>query len=272
MSTDQRPERRSTRRTANALRWLESRPSALGLAAAVAAPALAVAIALTGDLPAKLGLVAAACVAAALSFAAPYAKIHGAERERDEARALMQFTVNAGLTPLVTTLNKVIAGDAADRRRGEAEGLKVALAVAKDVIGPGSVRACWFELTADQSTLEPKDYIGRPRRPRRTFTAGSARGDQALKLVLDDGVRFVSDVTVDEAYLADPDQPAQYRTYIASSVSSGTMAFGMLTLDSLVVGDLTDADADTLHLVAGLLGAILRAARYRRRSSVAGPP
>lgn len=30
-------------------------------------------------------------------------------------------------------------------------------------------------------------------------------------------------------------------------------------------------DADTLHLVAGLLGAILGAARYRRRSSVAGP-
>lgn len=266
MSTEDRVPRLPRRAVSAVLRWLRFRPSAVGLTATAAAPALAVAIALTGNLPAKLGLVAAACVAAAVGFTAPYARIRGAEQERDDARALMQFTVNAGLTPLVTTLNRVIDGDTAQRRRGEAEGLKVALAVAKDVIGPGSVRACWYELTEDQSQLVPRDHAGRPRRPRRSFLAGTPRGDQALKLVLDDDVRFVDDVHEDATFLVDPDHPGEYRTYIACSVSSATVPFGMLTLDSSEAGDLTEADADTLHLVGALLGAILRAARPRRRN------
>lgn len=263
MSSD---ERRPRRTVGALLRWLQFRPSALGLTATAAAPALAVAIALTGNLAAKLTLVVGACVSAALGFTAPYAKIRGAEQERDDAKALMQFTVNAGLTPLVTTLNRVIDGDAAQRRRGEAEGLKVALAVAKDVIGPGSVRACWYELTEDQTQLVPRDHAGRPRGPRRSFVSGTPRGNAALKLVLDDDVRFVDDVQQDATYLADPDRPGEYRTYIACSVSSSTVPFGMLTLDSSQVGDLTEADADTLHLVGALLGAILRAARTRRKN------
>ena len=83
--------------------------------------------------------------------------------------------------------------------------------------------------------------------------------------MLDDDVRFVRDIAQDPTYAPDPDHPAQYRTYISASVSSGTTPFGMLTLDAADVGDLTEADADTLHLVAALLGAILRAARLRRK-------
>lgn len=246
------------------LAWLGTLRLKLAFGAAVAAPLFGGCIGLFTNLVQKVLLILGATAAAGLAFGVTYARVKAAEEERDSTRALMLTTINDGLTPLAIALNRTVGADSAATRRAQAlAGRSVALSMAKDVIGPDKVRACWYELT-DAATLTPVDSIGRAEGPRTTFRAGTLNGDAALKMVFTDNVLVVRDIEDDPSFVQRDPKPT-YRTFIAASVSSGETPYGMLTLDAPNVGDLILNDAHTLHLIASLLAAMMHAARENRR-------
>ena len=52
---------------------------------------------------------------------------------------------------------------------------------------------------------------------------------------------------------------SEYKTFICAAVFAGERVFGILTVDSLRVGDLTDDDLDLARIFAQLLGTGLAA-------------
>lgn len=262
---DQPSLRDAPNRRDRVLGWFAQLRLKLAFGAAIAAPLLSgLAGVFTNHLQ-KILLVLGAAVATGLAFAVTYARVRAAEDARDQTRAQMLTTINAGLTALGTALNRTIGADNAVERRAQAQvGLSVALSVAKDVIGPEGVRACWFRLGDDFSALLPAGSLGRAQGPRTTFRSGTPSGDAALEMVFTDDVLVVLDVALDDSFAEKGSLPT-YQSFIAASVSSGETPYGMLTLDAPRAGDLVQSDADTLHLIASKLAAMLHAARDTRR-------
>jgi len=262
VSDPQRPVDR--KRFDSVLGWLATLRLKLAFWAAVAAPLLGGLVGIFTNKTQKILLILGAAAAAGLAFGVTYARVRAAEEARDRTRAQMLTTINAGLTPLASALNRTIGAENSVVRRAQAsKGLTVALNVAKDVIGPQEVRACWYELT-EPSTLLPRESVGRTQQPRTTFRAGTPSGDAALKMVFNDDVLLVNDIREDPSF-ADRETKPTYESYIAASVSSGETPYGMLTLDAPHAGDLIENDAHTLHLIASQLAAMMHAARDTRK-------
>jgi hypothetical protein len=59
---------------------------------------------------------------------------------------------------------------------------------------------------------------------------------------------------------------AQYRTFITSTVASGDTLFGMLSVDSTNIGDLTTQDKIFVAIVAQILGSALAIGRRAQNS------
>ncbi len=122
------------------------------------------------------------------------------------------------------------------------------------LIGPDRVRACWFELDErSPRALRPVLHEGRAGGPRTTFVEGTVAGDSVFELLTANAHRFCEDIRVDPPPGWDPTHPHDYQTFLAVPVVAGTKAYGLLTVDSLVAGDLTEGDVPLLRLLAGLL-------------------
>lgn len=181
-----------------------------------------------------------------------------AERElaaRTETRAAM----NDALDPVLRQLGRISSEKSKPARKEIiAAAVPFVLHAASNLIGPDRSRACWFELTDDNpARLVPIQHAGRSGSPRTTFTEGTAAGDAAIGMVLNDENRLCEDIVADPPPGWDESKSRDYKTFISVSVAAGDTAYGMLTLDALEPGDLNNDDLHLLSLMAGALAAAL---------------
>jgi hypothetical protein len=180
------------------------------------------------------------------------------ERERQAAEIVavdMRVAMNDALDPIVRQLGKIaVAGSRRERDELREQTIPMVLYSASLLIGPDRVRACWFRLDQRRPrTLRPELSEGRADVTRTTFIEGTPVGDSVFELLTNNVHRFCEDVSVSPPPGWDAAHPHEYRTFLSVPVIAGSTAFGLLSVDSLLPGDLTEGDVPLLRLLAGLL-------------------
>lgn len=183
-----------------------------------------------------------------------------AEESERLARIGTRIQIADVLRPLAETLAKMPLLSRAEKRQ-QCESMKrgVVDAVA-ELMGPERSRAGWFEYRDDRvPKLVPVAELRRGRAdPQRTeFVQGTPEGDSALDLLENDTTRFCSDVELEPPPGWSSELHSSYRSFIAAPVVAEGRKFGMLTLDALEPGDLTEDDVYSISLLAKLLAAAL---------------
>lgn len=183
-----------------------------------------------------------------------------AEESERLARIETRIQIADVLRPLAETLAKMPSLSRAEKRQ-QCESMKrgVVDAVA-ELLGPERSRAGWFEYRDERTAkLVPVAELRRGRAdPQRTeFVQGTPEGDSALELLDNDTTRFCPDVELEPPPGWSPELHSNYRTFIAAGVVAEGRKFGMLTLDALEPGDLTENDVYSISLLAKLLAAAL---------------
>ncbi|MDN5748235.1 MAG: GAF domain-containing protein [Pseudonocardia sp.] len=183
-----------------------------------------------------------------------------AEQIAEDAAARMQLVLDDALEPLAYLVGRITDARAANalglvELQGQA--VAVVLAAAAEVLGTRRLRACYFALTAGPPRrLLNAGFRGRAEAPRTTFTAGTPLGDEALRLLSDRDDLFCRDART----LAPPGWAAadhDYRTFIVVPVATESRELGIITIDGLQVGDLSEADVAAVRVFARLLAAAL---------------
>lgn len=181
------------------------------------------------------------------------------ERERQAAEIVavdMRVAMNDALDPIVRQLGRIaVAGSRRERDELREQTIPMVLYSASLLIGPERVRACWFRLHNGRGPrrLTPELSEGRADALRTQFVEGTPSGDSVLELLTKNTHRFCADVQTAPPPGWDPGHPHEYRTFISVPVVAGTTAFGLVSVDSLLPGDLTEGDVPLLRLLAGLL-------------------
>jgi len=180
------------------------------------------------------------------------------ERERRAAEVVaidMRTAMNDALDPIVRQIGRIaMASNSKDRIALREQTVPMVLNSASQLIGPDRVRACWFRLDDGKPrALRPELSEGRAGAPRTTFVEGTAVGDPVFDLLARNEHRFCADVSVLPPPGWDPTRLHDYRTFLSVPVVAGSRALGLLTVDSLLPGDLTEGDVPLLRLLAGLL-------------------
>lgn len=183
-----------------------------------------------------------------------------AEDSERMARIDTRIQIADVLRPLAETLAKMPSLSKSEKRE-QCESMKRGVVdAASELLGPDRARAGWFEYVDGKSPrLVPVAELRRGREdPQRTeFVQGTVEGDAALALLDNDTTRFCSDVDTDPPPGWDSNNHPAYRTFISAGVVADGRKFGMLTLDALEPGDLTDNDVYAMSLLAKLLAAAL---------------
>jgi hypothetical protein len=183
-----------------------------------------------------------------------------AEQIAEDAAARIQLVLGDALEPLAYLIGRITDQSRWSRRelvelQGQAKA--VVLSAAAGVLGADRLRSCFFELTDDRpARLVPSGFHGRAEAPRTTFLAGTPLGDFALDLLDRREDLFCADVHTESPPGWEPGGHA-YRTFVAVPVATESRRFGILTVDGLEVGDLTEADVDAVRVLARLLAVAL---------------
>lgn len=180
------------------------------------------------------------------------------ERARIEARVAMV----AALQPVAESLAGVVVSGRAQRQEMLGVITQAVVVAAVRQVPAEAVRGGWYEHGTDRGvrTLRRTCSDGRnDTTPHTEFRAGTTEGDAALAMVDADGHLFVTDL--DDAPPAgwDPDRVRRYRSFVAVGVSVKGRPLGMLTVDAVQPGALTDEDLQTVRLLASLLRVALAA-------------
>ncbi len=181
------------------------------------------------------------------------------QKGRLEAQALAEKTVEAYklqigdmLIPLSVVVTDIIAGNGQDRRDAQQTLCQSVVDLAAGEIGPGRTRACFFKyVDGSPRKLVRKNWKGRNRQPRPKFVEGTPEGSSFFRLVDNRAWEKVDDV--DTAQLPGWNGGSEYKTFICTTVGSENHVYGILTLDSLQAGDLSDDDLLLMRLLAQLL-------------------
>lgn len=206
------------------------------------------------------------CVATGLAFLIPQARqiVSGrreasAEEREIDARAETRLAMNDALEPVVTLLgNLALEPNKVEREKMKEKAITLVLTTAADLIGAERSRACWFRLEdGPPKALIPIEHAGRAGSATTSFVEGTPSGDAAIDMVLADEDRLCEDINEDPPPGWDATKQRDYRTFISVSVIAGNTAYGMLTLDALKPGELTEEDKGLLRLMAGVLAAAL---------------
>lgn len=162
------------------------------------------------------------------------------------------------LIPLALAVTDVLTTTGAAARREARQSLRqLTVGFAAERVGPGRSRSCFYALETSpgtgERTLRLRAWHGRHTPPRPRFDPSDPQEAQAFALVDSLDSMLVPDVQ--ETYLPGWTGVAEYRTFIAVTVSAGETPLGLLTLDSLHPGDLSQEDLDLVRLFAQLLAA-----------------
>jgi hypothetical protein len=186
-----------------------------------------------------------------------------AERLAEDAAVAMQLVLGDALEPLahllgrITDRRHVLRGRDTAELQGQAKAL--VLAAAAGVLGTERLRAAYFVLGSESPRrLTPASFHGRAEAPHTVFLEGTALGDYALGMVDRREDLFVPDVLADPPPGWSPDG-REYRTFIAVPVATEARSFGLLTVDALEVGDLSEQDVAAVRVLARLLAVALNA-------------
>lgn len=184
-----------------------------------------------------------------------------AEQIAEDASARIQLVLNDALEPLA-----YLIGQITDRRswtRGrelvelQGQAKAVVLSAAAEVLGADRLRACFFAFVDERpARLVPAGFQGRAEQPRTTFVAGTELGDFALDMLTRREDLFCADTRAESPPGWEPGGHA-YRTFIAVPVATEARKFGILTVDGLDVGDLTEADVAAVRVLGRLLAVAL---------------
>jgi GAF domain-containing protein len=234
--------------------------SSIGLTAvAVVIATLSGILAGTSHGTARVGWITVDLVSVATAAVVQTVEQHRRERERRAAEIVavdMRVAMNDALDPIVRQLGRIaVAGGRRERDELREQTIPMVLYSASLLIGPERVRACWFRLHEGRGPrrLVPELSEGRADVLRTEYVEGTSSGDAVFELLIRNTHRFCRDVATAPPPGWDPSHVHEYRTFIAVPVVAGTTAFGLLTVDSLLPGDLTEGDVPLLRLLAGLL-------------------
>ncbi len=185
-----------------------------------------------------------------------------AEQAAIGAAVAMRVTMNDALDPIVRQLGRI----ATTASRHDREGLQEAtvpmiLDSAAHLIEAQRVRASWFRLIEGEhgtpSKLVPDQYAGRADEPRTTFTQGTVEGDYAFAMIRHNQHLVCADVDTEPP----PGWPVSaghtYKSFIAVPVVAGQTPFGMLTVDTVDIAGVSEAEVPLVRLLAGLLAGAL---------------
>lgn len=182
-----------------------------------------------------------------------------AEQRELEARADTRATISDALDPILRQLGDISAERSGlARERLVAQAIPFVLNAASSLIGSERSRACWFELTDETPPrLVPTLAAGRIGSPTTTFERGTPAGDAAIDMVLRGENLLCPDIDKEPPPGWDTIKHRDYQTFISVSVIAADTAYGMLTLDALEPGALSNDDLHMLGLMASALAAAL---------------
>jgi GAF domain-containing protein len=242
----------------------------VALPAALTGAAWLIQVLVSADLPGwgRVVLVVAGTLSALLAFALPARQLAAERRTRDaaeqlasEALTIYKLKVHDMLIPLALRVGEAVAAvRAAERRDTQAALRQMAVAFAAENVGSERSRACYYQLagSAPRRHVDLRNWHGRHKVPRPRFTEDSPRGALVMKIITERDARLVENVDTAELPGWSPNA-SEYRTFICAAVSAGPRVFGILTVDSLQPGDLTEDDLDLVRLFAHLLATGLAA-------------
>lgn len=217
--------------------------------------AVAVGFKLVSDLWWIIGLGALTLIVAVLIGIVSNAKVMHVEEERLEASIETRVAITDSLSPTMVQLGRMLDGAVA-HRRNELSGLTMTVLAGSVGLAPSESRprACYFRMNEARDRMACSQFAGRSGEPRGDFIAGTAAGDAALEMVRANEKLFCDDVNENppEGWIAA--ERGKYRTFIAVPVRCSKTLYGMLTLDALAVGSLTEEDAEMLRILGAVLG------------------
>ncbi|OLT09069.1 hypothetical protein BJF90_44555 [Pseudonocardia sp. CNS-004] len=187
-----------------------------------------------------------------------------AEQIAEDESARAQLVLNDALEPLTYLIGRIADRPprwSFGRDVGELQGQAkaVVLSAAAEVLGADRLRACFFARVEEKPVrLVPSGFHGRAEEPRTTFVQGTDLGDFALGLLARREDLFCADTEAASPPGWDPG-PHKYRTFIVVPVATETRQFGILTVDGLQIGDLTEGDVAAVRVLGRLLAVALGA-------------
>ncbi len=219
-----------------------------------------------------VALLFAQSVVAFLIFFIPYLQRRRAEKSELQLRADVRLTMADVLDPLMeevaTLANSTKAGSVGQRERIQS----MVLSAASTSLGGPRARSCFYRLDRALIPMKAPDgsrkTIARQRLVRANSIGRSASravfsdNDDAGKYTIDTIVRqkegiFVEDIDASPPPGWDATKTGKYKTFIAVPVRAKGRTLGMLTVDSMEAGDLTEDDAQLLGVFAWILAASL---------------
>jgi hypothetical protein len=182
-------------------------------------------------------------------------------RTIEASMATYRVKINDGLRAFVVLLDEIINARPAERRELQGSMIQATMNFAAVTLGDGlRTRACYYRFEpGPPRRLSTRQYAGRQDEPRREFVEGEPAGDYVFRCFKDRrAILHPHDTAGDRP----PMHPGSgYHTFISAPVTSGDTLFGMLSVDSTRVGDLTQQDKIFITVIAQLLGSALAVGR-----------
>lgn len=172
-----------------------------------------------------------------------------AEDQHQATRADSQEMLDRQITPLLWNALDLICETSLPNKRTLAMQVQTAVVTAAAmIVGSGAVRANLFEKTTDSQgeCMKVKLFHGRGTRSRRVFRPA----DPTMAAAEVGDYRFVSQVN---------DASLVYDTYLTVPITTQTKLYGVLTLDALNEGELSEDDVKLVTVLA-LIAALAFAA------------
>lgn len=173
-----------------------------------------------------------------------------------QARIEARVAMVGALQPVATTLSGVVTSDEDSRQSMLGTVTQAVVVAAVRQVSAEDVRGAWYahEVVDGRRVLQRTCSDGRNDTTEHTlFEEGTVEGDAALAMVDGDDHRYVVDIASEPPAGWDPERVRRYRTFVAVGISAKERPLGMLTVDALEPGSLTDEDLQTVILLASLL-------------------
>jgi GAF domain-containing protein len=180
------------------------------------------------------------------------------ERQRRRAAVQMRVTMNDALDPIVRHLGRLAKASSKRRDSLREATIPMILYSAVHLIGVERVRACWFRLVENEPRrLVPDKDAGRADQPERVFEEGTPEGDPVFEMIRNNEYVVRADADAEPPPGWRTSETHGYRSFVAVPVVAGQTAYGMLTVDAVDAGGVTEDDVQLVRLLAGLLAAAL---------------
>jgi GAF domain-containing protein len=173
------------------------------------------------------------------------------------ARAAMRVALEDALDPFVHLVGRLAEAHGSDKVRLRGEAIQLAVTTVAALAGAQRIRVCLFLLEeGPPRRLHAERFAGRAGPPTPDFYADTGAGGAVLRLLDRRAWTYVEDTAVDSPRIW-WDTERAYRTYISGPVATPDDILGLLTLDALTPGELSDVDLTLTRLLADLLATAL---------------